>query len=102
MEEFPAFNQNLKVMLFLGALTYPSDSKWNVDGFTDVIKDTKRTTEQIQKVHDCLYKYSHQKLDYFCSTPELAFLYLHFYENCTNPLEGEGFPEILLHIFKWC
>jgi hypothetical protein len=45
MEEFPQFNQNLKVMLFLGALTYPSDSKRNVEGFTDVIKDTKRITD---------------------------------------------------------
>ena len=27
-----------------------------------------------------LYKYTHQKLDYFCKVPELAFLYKYYYE----------------------
>lgn len=50
MEEFSYFNQNLKVMLFLGALTYPSDSKRNVEGFlvdAGAGKDTKRVSDQI-------------------------------------------------------
>jgi hypothetical protein len=101
IEDLPSADPSLRVTLFLGALTYPYDSKRNISGLANP-HETKRVLDQIQKVHDCLYKYSHQKLDSFCSTPELAFLYVHFYDNCPNAIEGFGFPEILAHIDRRC
>ena len=35
---------------------------------------------KIQKVHDVLYRYSHEKMEYFVNVPELSYLYVMFYK----------------------
>lgn len=65
---------------------YPQDLIRNLDYFLkhkeEKISDAKRKSyKQIaQKIHDTLYKYSHDKLDFFVSKPELSFLFCYFYE----------------------
>ncbi len=58
----------------------------------------KKWLEIVDKVHSALYKYSHTKLNDFCHVPELAYLYLHFYQNYDYQNETEGFPEIMDYI----
>ena len=79
--EMPQAPESMKIDLFMGALLYPQDAKRNVDRFCRAGDDREDVMELIQNVHDVLYKYSHEKLSYFCSVPELAFLFEHYYRS---------------------
>jgi hypothetical protein len=55
----------------------------NIDTFFDADKDQrikkrKELRAKINKVHEVLYKYSHEKLDKFLQIKELAFIFLYF------------------------
>lgn len=79
VEEMPEAPQEFKMLFYMAALLYPSDAKRNVDKFSSTPREKTRMLNLIQNVHDVLYKYSHEKLKYFCSVPELAFLFEHYY-----------------------
>lgn len=40
------------------------------------VKRRKVLRAQIKKVHEVLYKYSHEKMEQFVKIPELAFIFL--------------------------
>lgn len=71
---------------YLACLLYPQDLMRNIDSFikekgAEDFESAKKEYKQIsQKIHDTLYKYSHDKLDFFVSKPELSFLFCYFYE----------------------
>lgn len=55
----------------------------NIDSFFEADKDQrikkrKELRAKINKVHDVLYKYSHEKLDKFLQVKELAYIFLYF------------------------
>ena len=66
----------LDLIFYLGALLYPQEMSRGVDCFfesdkKDRVKLRKVYRAKIQKVHDVLYRYSHEKMDYFIKVPEL-------------------------------
>ena len=60
-------------------------------------------THLVQKVHDTLYKYSHERLEYFCQTPALAFLFEHFYSHGAAVEKGDAaFNNALEKVHNLC
>lgn len=93
---------------YLACLLYPQDLARNVDIF--IAKKEVPTKENhkaykaiVAKIHDTLYKYSHDKLDYFVSIPELSNLFLYFYHNGAGTIRTDPkLQEELEHIKnKW-
>ena len=85
------------MMFYLSALLYPQDTKRNLKKFVAHInKETDlEVTESIlstlvNKVHDVLYKYSHEKLEYFCSVPALAHLFSFYYRHCGEAVRADS------------
>jgi len=74
---------------YLACLLYPQDLMRNLESFVTKIEDCDIDKEQLKKmykgtahkIHDTLYKYSHDKLDFFVSKPELSKLFCYFYEH---------------------
>jgi hypothetical protein len=76
------FEQNF----YLACLLYPQDLARNVDIFIEKKEENTKEVHKyykdiVHKIHDTLYKYSHDKLDYFVSIPEISDLFMYFYEN---------------------
>jgi len=70
---------------YLACLLYPQDLIRNIDNFIDKKVSNNesardRYVEIAQRIHDTLYRYSHEKLDFFVSRLELSFLFCYFYE----------------------
>ena len=71
---------------YLACLVYPQDLTRNIDSFLQEkgVENQESTRKYYikcaQQIHDTLYKYSHDKLDFFASKPELAFLFCYYYE----------------------
>ena len=57
---------------------------------TQRIKMRKVLRNRIQKVHNVLYKYSHEKMGYFMSVPELCQIYLFFYEKGSSDCKADA------------
>mmetsp|Transcript_12526 Transcript_12526/g.14347 ORF Transcript_12526/g.14347 Transcript_12526/m.14347 type:complete len:290 (+) Transcript_12526:185-1054(+) len=72
---------------YLACLLYQQDLSRNIDTFLAKIDDLDMDTARklyrsiIHKIHDTLYKYSHDKLDFFVSKSEMSSLFLYFYQN---------------------
>jgi hypothetical protein len=72
---------------YLACLIYPQDLSRNLESFVSKIEDPDIESDClkeiyksiIHKIHDTLYKYSHDKLDFFVSKVELASLFCYFY-----------------------
>src|SRR5690606_32775715 len=90
---------------YLACLLYPQDLARNIDNFVEKIENcdfdaTKKMYKLIiHKIHDTLYKYSHDKLDFFVSKQELSSLFLYFYsegagEDKSNPKYVEEYEFI--------
>lgn len=81
------FEQNF----YLACLLYPQDLVRNLDSFLEhkekeeADKVKKEFKQIVAKIHDTLYKYSHDKLDFFSSKYELAYLFCYFYNNGAGP-----------------
>mmetsp|Transcript_28439 Transcript_28439/g.25173 ORF Transcript_28439/g.25173 Transcript_28439/m.25173 type:complete len:120 (+) Transcript_28439:1040-1399(+) len=71
---------------YLACLLYPQDLTKNLDSFLSEkkfsnMKDSKLEYSNIvNKIHNTLYKYSYDKLTFFTSKPEIAFLFCYYYE----------------------
>jgi hypothetical protein len=101
-KEFEPTHQSMDILFYLGALLYPQDTKRNVMKFGGGLSKKQRL-DLIQKVHDVLYKYSHEKLDYFCNVPALAFLFKHYYENVANGDKDDAeYFEAMRHVIGEC
>ena len=74
-------------VFYLACLLYPQDLKNNLDDFIkenqfDDYEEAKIEYATIaDRIHDTLYKYSFDKLSYFTSKTNIAFLFCYFYEN---------------------
>jgi len=88
--------EQLDLVFYIGAMLYPQEMSRGVDCFfesdkNERVKYRKIYRAKIQKVHDVLYRYSHEKMDYFVSVPELSFLYSIFYKEETKKKEEDIF-----------
>jgi hypothetical protein len=79
---------------YLSCLLYPQDLARNVDIF--IAKKEIPTKENhrfykdiVGKIHNTLYKYSHDKLDYFVSIPEISTLFIYFYNNGAESIKSD-------------
>ena len=76
---------------YLASLLYPQDLVRSIDCFlvskdSEDLENLRRTyRKSAQRIHDTLYKYSNDKLEYFVSKPEIWFLFCNFYENGAGP-----------------
>jgi len=72
---------------YLACLLYPQELSKNIENFfsqaeTENLAIDKSEFKTIaQQIHDTLYKYSHEKLEYFASKPQISFLFCYFYAN---------------------
>lgn len=88
-EAIPNKPSQLNLIFYLGAMLYPQEMSRGVDCFfesdkNERVKHRKLYRAKIQKVHDVLYRYSHEKMDYFVNIPELSYLYVIFYQKETK------------------
>lgn len=71
---------------YLAALLYPQDLKRNMANFLeehhwdDMEEAIRKHLAIVDKIHDTLYKYSYDKLAFFTSRKEVAFLFCYYYE----------------------
>jgi len=85
-KEFLKMNGSFEENFYLACLLYPQDLIRNLDHFLQhkqgANSESKRKMykQTATKIHDTLYKYSHDKLDFFVSKTELSFLFCYFYE----------------------
>lgn len=77
---------------YLAWLLYPQDLSRSLDTFfthLDQTQDLEKVKagyrDAIKRIHDTLYRYSHDKLEFFAGKPEIAYLFCHFYENGAGP-----------------
>lgn len=101
LAELPTAHPKMELLFFLGCLVYPQDTKRNVEKFISSEESTQEKSSNylslIQKIHDILYKYSHEKLESFCKVPALAHLFCHYYETSsdkTDPNYSEGYDYV--------
>lgn len=68
------------------------------------MKQRKVIRAKIQKVHDVLYKYSHEKMDYFLSMPELCYVFCLFYntKELGKEIDDEFYREGVVEIYDKC
>lgn len=88
---------------YLACLLYPQDLTRSIDQFilsSDIKIDDVKTQKTkfikiAKKTHETLYKYSHDKLEFFVKNRELAYLFCYYYENgaglerCNPKFESE-------------
>lgn len=100
--------EQLDIVFYLGAMLYPQEMGRGVDCFFEAdkkerVKLRKVYRAKIQKVHDVLYRYSHEKMDYFTSVPELCYLYTLFYkEEIKKSEEDKFYMNGATEIFQRC
>jgi len=87
---------NLNINFHMASLLYPQEMIKRIESFVypNGIKNftpkkvIKRKLDShkghVEKLHDILYKFTHEKLDKFISVPELALLFMHYIEKCGN------------------
>jgi hypothetical protein len=102
--------EQLDLLFYLGAMLYPQEMSRGIDCFFECdskerVKFRKVHRAKIQKVHDVLYRYSHEKMDYFTSVPELCYLYAMFYKEEVKKQEEDvyymnGATEIFERCYK--
>lgn len=77
---------NFEENFYLAWLLYPQDLIRNIESFmlfqtdSNTASKKKELTETAARIHDTLYKYSHDKLEFFVSKPQLCFYFWYFYE----------------------
>lgn len=84
-DSLPNKPEQLDLLFYLGSVLYPQEMSRGVDCFfesdkNERVKLRKFYRAKIQKVHDVLYRYSHEKMDYFVNVPELSYIYSLFYK----------------------
>ena len=100
--------EHLDLLFYIGAVLYPQEMSRGVDCFfecdrKDRVKQRKVYRAKIQKVHDVLYRYSHEKMDYFVNVPELSYLFSIFYKKETlNGLNDHSYTNGATEIFERC
>ena len=103
--ELPTAHPKMELLFFLGCLVYPQDTKRNVEKFVPSQDPSSHHTSNyltlIQKIHDILYKYSHEKLESFCKVPALAHLFVHYYETSSDKTD-DNYSEGYDYVYDQC
>jgi hypothetical protein len=100
--------QQLDLVFYLAAILYPQEMSRGVDCFFESdkkerVKQRKFYRAKIQKVHDVLYRYSHERMDYFVKVPELSYIFCLFYKKeQEDSTEDRYFMNGATEIFKRC
>lgn len=100
--------EQLDLVFYLGSMLYPQEMMRGVDCFfeseiNERVKLRKIYRAKIQKVHDVLYRYSHEKFSYFTTIPELCYIYALFYkEEITKTEEDMFFMNGAAEIYEKC
>ena len=106
-----SIDTTLNISFHMGALLYPQEMIRWVDKFVypNGIKASSRKKlmkkkistykDQVDILHDILYKFSKEKLEKFISIPELAVIFLHFIEHAgewnTSDIETKIWKELV-------
>jgi len=69
---------------------------------SDKLKRRKELRIKVDKVHDTLYKYSHEKLNKFVEIKELAFIYEYFFQQSNNEPMEDNIKESMIEISRKC
>jgi hypothetical protein len=69
---------------------------------SECVKMRKVLRAKIKKVHEVLYKYSHEKMEYFLSIPELANIFVFYEEQATEEKSDESYFGALEIILLKC
>jgi hypothetical protein len=99
---------SLDFLFYLGSVLYPQEMNRGIDCFIECdkserVKQRKCQRAKIQKVHDVLYRYSHEKMDYFVKVPELSYLYVMFYnKERSHEDEDQYYMNGATEIFEKC
>lgn len=107
-DSIPNKPESLDLLFYLGAILYPQEMIRGVDCFFESekkerVKQRKFYRAKIQKVHDVLYRYSHEKMDYFVNVPELSYLYSLFYlKSSAHQDEDIYYMNGVTEIFERC
>ncbi|CAI2368657.1 unnamed protein product [Moneuplotes crassus] len=107
-DTIPVKPESLDLLFYIGAMLYPQEMSRGVDCFfecekKDRVKQRKFFRAKIQKVHDVLYRYSHEKMDYFVKVPELSYLYTMFYQKAdAHKDEDQYYMNGATEIFERC
>lgn len=74
------------MLFYLGCLLHPHDMKRSADHFKDFAPngDMKQLRATIQKCHEALYKYSHERMRFFASVKDLAYLFSLYFSQGSN------------------
>ena len=88
------------LVAFLGALLYQQNMESNLDNFTGTDLTPAQVKQTSAKVHEILYKYSHQKFKLFVEYTEFVPIFMHFYKNGTDELKNDSEYEAGLQIIK--
>ena len=95
--ELAPVHPKMKLQFFLSCLLFPQDTRRNLSQFSDTQIEKEELLSLVDQMHDVLYKYSHEKLEFFCKTPAMAFLFKLYYENSddkNDPEYSEGYNYI--------
>ena len=98
----------LDLVFYLGSMLYPQEMIRGVDFFFECekkerVKQRKIVRSKIQKVHDVLYRYCHDKMNFFVSVPELSYLYAIFYKKeVNNNSEDQDYLDGVSEIYEKC
>jgi hypothetical protein len=94
---------------YLACLLYPQDLSKNIDSFitklspTDIDAAKSNYRAIIHQIHETLYKYTHDKLNFFLSKPEIASLYCYFYtEGAGEDKNDSKFSKEFEFIYSKC
>ena len=107
-DSIPNKPESLDLLFYLGAILYPQEMSRGVDCFFECdkkerVKQRKYYRAKIQKVHDVLYRYSHEKMDYFVNVKELSYLYSIFYKKTdAHKDEDQYYMNGVIEIFERC
>lgn len=88
------------LVAFLGALLYQQDMEAHLDNFTGTDLTPAQIKETSAKVHEILYKYSHQKFKLFKEYTDFVPIFMHFYKYGTDDLKNDAEYEAGLEIIK--
>jgi hypothetical protein len=77
------------LVAFLGALLYQQDMDNNMDSFSSPNLTPATIQETSDKIHEILYKYSHQKFKVFTKYSDFVPLFMHFYNHGTDSLRND-------------
>jgi hypothetical protein len=72
--------QSEDLLMFMAAFLYPQDMEDSIDSFVSPTYHYSTIKALLAKIHEILYKYSHQKFDGFSKNSEFKILFMKFDE----------------------